>query len=272
VTLHFMHIGKTGGTAIKHALRRPGLAYWHFEDAHKVPETPYGRIQLHHHRFRLRDVPADDYVFFCVRDPISRFLSAFYSRLRKGQPRYYVEWSPAERQAFEAFPTAQRLAVALLSDDEEERVLAQTSMGEIRHLASIERYLGSPRQLRKGLSRVVYIATQETLLRDWEQIKSLLELPAEAKLPSGPKRSHRRDPALEATLDDVALSALRAWYARDFRLVRYCNHVRTRRGWGAGPVPLAGPERLRREAERMRAIAAMALPPLPSRGRRMRSR
>jgi hypothetical protein len=224
MTLHFLHVGKTGGTAIKQALKRSGL-----------PETPYGPIVLHRHRFRTREVPPGDYFFFCVRDPVARFLSGFYSRLDKGQPRYYSEWTDRERAAFEAFPTPQRLANALAGDDEGDRRLAESAMQDIRHLRFMSRYIGTPEQLEKRLEQVVFIGKQETLGTDWEQLKILLELPEEARLPSSRVRAHRRDPSRDTALDKAAVRALREWYARDYELVRFCDRVRAERGWGPGP-------------------------------------
>jgi hypothetical protein len=265
MTLHFMHIGKTGGTALKVALRRAGLAYWHGHDAEHVPETPFGRIQLHHHRFRLHDVPAGDFVFFCVRDPISRFFSAYYSRLAKGRPRYFVEWSEGERRAFEAFPTPQQLAAALGSDDREERARAEAAMASIRHLGSLTRFLGTPWRLRRHLPQIAYVARQETLSDDWERLKRLLGLPPDVELPRGPRRSHRRDPTLDKTLDPAAAAALKEWYARDYRLIRYCERLRLWRGWVEEPAP-------ERALERLRLYSAMALPaPVsPRHARRLR--
>ena len=80
MAVNFLHVGKTGGTAVKWALRRAGL-----------PDTPYGPVRVHRHTFRMRDVPPEDHVIFFVRDPIARFMSGFYSRLNKGQPRYHYE-------------------------------------------------------------------------------------------------------------------------------------------------------------------------------------
>jgi hypothetical protein len=221
MTLHFLHVGKTGGTAIKRALRRSGL-----------PETPYGPIELHRHRFRMREVPPDDFFFFCVRDPVARFLSGYYSRQTKGQPRYYSEWTDGERAAFEAFPTPQRLADALAGDDEGERRLAESAMKDIRHLRLMSRYVGTPEQLEARVDHIVYIGRQETLGTDFQQIKALLGLPTDAKLPSSRVRAHRRDPSRDTALDDAAVRALREWYARDYELIRYCDAVRAERGWG----------------------------------------
>ena len=89
--IHFLHIGKSGGTAIKHALN----------DAKHV-ESGLSFV-LHPHSTRLSDIPVGDKVLFTLRDPLSRFCSGFYSRLRKGQPRYNFEWSEGESRAFSKF-------------------------------------------------------------------------------------------------------------------------------------------------------------------------
>src|SRR5919108_4446855 len=111
-TVHFLHIGKTGGTAIKHILKRHSVTRGYV-------------IRRHGHRTTLREVSAGEKVIFFVRDPLSRFISGFYSRLRQGQPRYFNPWTPEERMAFERFDTPNRLAVGLFSENEEKRRGAQ---------------------------------------------------------------------------------------------------------------------------------------------------
>jgi hypothetical protein len=206
VAVHFLHIGKTGGTAIKWALRHA-----------EVPETPWGPIELHRHAFKFDDVPRGDRVIFFVRDPIDRFMSGFYSRLSKGQPRYLYEWTEGERAAFEEFSTPQRLAAALGSDDEEERSRARRAARAIRHTRPI-----------------LYIGRLETLQADWKQIRALLELPRNVKLPHGPWRAHRQKEPLDMTLEDAARRALEDFYRGDYKLVEYCDKVREKRGWGVG--------------------------------------
>jgi Sulfotransferase family len=235
MTLHFLHVGKTGGTAIKRALRKSGL-----------PETSYGPIELHRHRFRMPEVPPDDFFFFCIRDPVARFLSGYYSRQNKGQPRYYSEWTDGERAAFEAFPTPQRLADALAGDDEGERRLAESAMRSIRHLRFMHRYVGTPKQLEARRDHIVYIGRQETLATDWHRLKAVLGLPDNANLPSNPVRAHRLDPSRDKALDDSAVRALQEWYAGDYDLVRYCDRVRAEQGWG----PVSDRQRLQAQVRR----------------------
>jgi Methyltransferase domain/Sulfotransferase family len=236
MNLHFVHIGKTGGTALKRALLDAGLACraeWDEEAIAKVPQTPFGRIVVHRsHGFRLRDMPPDDYAFFSLRDPVSRFLSAFYSRLRKGLPRYYVEWTDEERAAFDAFPTPEQLAHGLASEEGEVRRLAEWAMRNVKHMRPLKSYLGSRADLRRSLPRIVYIARQETLDTDWQQLKTLLELPAEVELPSDPLVAHRRDASQDSPLDDRAVEILRDWYKQDYRLLTVAERARAANGWG----------------------------------------
>ena len=234
-TVHFLHVGKTGGSAVKRALRTGKVAYWHERNAHKFTATPYGKIHLHHHSMRIDQVPEGDYLFFFLRDPVARFISGFNSRLTKGQPRYYFEWTPSEREAFEAFPTAQGLATALASSDDAQREAAEKAMKSIRHLRFMTRNVGTPRKLRKHRKQIVYIGRQETLDRDWVQMREIFGLPADLELPSDPVTAHRSQrPAGATELDDAAVAALRRWYARDYELLDFCEDIRRREGWAPG--------------------------------------
>src|SRR4051812_21048200 len=191
MTLHYIHVGKTGGTAIKDALRNAGLAYYKSADAASVPETPYGRIKLHGHDFRLHQVRPGEHAFFCVRDPVSRFVSGFNSRLRQGQPRYHVPWTASEQKVFSVFQTPRQLASALAGEDADERAFAEWCMRHVRHLELQSELLGNPRELSAHIKKVIYIGLQETLDADWAQLKALLGLPPDVELPRDPVRAHR---------------------------------------------------------------------------------
>ena len=125
--VHFLHVGKTGGTAIKHAIERAGRS------TARGGGGPWA-VHLHRHGVTLRDVPDGEKFFFFVRDPVSRFVSAFYSRQRQGRPRYKGQWSRRERVAFECFLTPDQLASALDSTNEAERASARAAMTGISHV------------------------------------------------------------------------------------------------------------------------------------------
>lgn len=117
---HFLHIGKTGGTAVKFALGN-------------ASDGAY-EIVLHGHGTTLEQVPPGDRFFFVLRDPVERFVSGFYSRQRQGRPRYRSPWSPAEERAFQHFDTPEALAIALSSSDGDARDHALAAMRSIEHV------------------------------------------------------------------------------------------------------------------------------------------
>ena len=73
---------------------------------------------------------------FFIRDPLSRFVSAFNSRLREGRPRYHYPWREEERIAFAVFRTPDQLGSALSSDDPAQREQAEQAMRSIGHLSA----------------------------------------------------------------------------------------------------------------------------------------
>jgi len=211
--LHFLHIAKAGGTAIRVAIN----PHW---------TTGRYRLQPQPHKFTFREVPLDEKVFFFLRDPIARFVSAFYSRQRKGLPlKVDYEWSPEEAIAFGNFHTPNELALALASSDEAKRNAATAAMRGIFHVrTTFLDCFESKAYFLSRLSDVLFIGFQESLTRDFEQLKIKLDLPAAVQLPDD-ERAHRNPAGLDMRLDDKALAALQAWYARDYDFFRLCQRL-----------------------------------------------
>lgn len=221
MAIHFLHIRKSGGTAIKHALRQVT------KGTGKQLTTPFGELHNHPHSFRFGDVPEGDLAIFSVRDPASRFVSGFYSRLRKGAPRYNREWSDAERKCFGWFSTPQELADALTKRWGPQRKKAEFAMNSIRHLRRpMVWWTGPAPEFRKLLPQVLYIARQETLDEDFERLKKLLDLPPDLSLPSDPVKAHRFTGDNDRSLTPKMLDALREWYAKDYELLEVCEEAR----------------------------------------------
>lgn len=211
--LHFLHVSKTGGTAIKYVLKQ-----------HRT--TPEYAIVLHGHRKRLRDVPEGDKVIFCLRDPISRFVSGFYSRLRQGRPRYFVRWSKDEEIAFKNFDTPNQLALALSSTDNARRIQAERAMGGIFHVKhSYTKWFESEEYLLSRLSDIFLIGFQETLTDDFELLKNKLGLTTAVQLPTDEVTAHRNSEHFDKTLDAEAIDNLKRWYAEDYKLFGLCRQV-----------------------------------------------
>ncbi len=196
---HFLHIGKTGGTALKAALK---------------PVATEHSFILHSHRTRLSDVPRGDGVFFILRDPIDRFVSGFLSRQRKGQPRYNSEWSEAEREAFALYPTPRSLAEDLGSEQ------AAQAMAGVAHVRSrLSDWFSGLQELAEREEDVRLVLFKETLAPDFEELKRRLGLPAELTLPKDDTGAHRTPAHLDRELSPLATRNLCAWYAEDIELV-----------------------------------------------------
>jgi hypothetical protein len=62
------------------------------------------------HQTGLRDLPANARYFFSIRDPISRFVSGFYSRKVQNRPSRFAAWTQGEELTFGLYDHAAQLA------------------------------------------------------------------------------------------------------------------------------------------------------------------
>lgn len=136
--IFFVHIGKTGGTALKRQIRAH-----HGVGRKKEPQIVGEKFVLLNH-MSLSDAverfgePSG--IAFAFRDPTARFVSGFYCRQRMGWPEHRALWDPREAAAFAHFDDANTLAEALDSDAPKDRAAAQYAMQAIRHLRRGYRY------------------------------------------------------------------------------------------------------------------------------------
>ncbi|MCO6483500.1 MAG: sulfotransferase family 2 domain-containing protein [Flavobacteriales bacterium] len=201
--VHFLHIPKTGGTAIKHALQ--GAV------------SPKFEIALHDHGFRLADVPIGEFAVFFLREPIDRFVSGFNSRLRQGKPRYSSKWTADEAIAFERFSTPNDLAEALLSGDEATKQAALHAMNSISHVRDkFSHWFGEKLDLADP--RILFVGFQDRLDQDFASLARLLALKDIPALPSSDKDAHRNPPEMSRTLSPKAIATIQDWYADDLDL------------------------------------------------------
>ncbi len=206
-----LHIGKTGGTAVKHALG-PYLASGPFE------------IIMHPHRVKLHDIPEGERVFFFLRDPPGRFVSGFYSRQRQGAPRYSSPWSPEEEEAFSHFETPNQLAEDLSHTDPAHRQRAEKAMRDIRHVRDEQMsFLGGRHTFEQRVDDLFFVGFQETLDADITELTEKLGLPPGISLPKDDAQAHRNPAHVDRRLSEVAMANLRTWYAVDHDLIAICR-------------------------------------------------
>lgn len=211
--VHFLHLGKTGGSAVKYAI-----------ESSANPHLRYV-VYLHPHETTLRDVPEHEKFFFFLRDPISRFISGFYSRQRQGRPRYFMAWTPDEKLAFERFSSPNALANALSSDAPQEKTNSEAAMRSILHVKDAYwSWFESEDYFASRQPDLFFVGFQEQLSSDFETLKSKLGL-TDIALPQDDVHAHRNPAALDKTLDERAVTNLKSWYAADFRFVDLCRKL-----------------------------------------------
>ncbi|MCB0208991.1 MAG: sulfotransferase family 2 domain-containing protein [Anaerolineae bacterium] len=235
-SVHFLHIGKTGGTAVVYALNQynycvisPRRARLNLPNLYKLNppvEDSHLTIYVHPHNESLRDVPPGEKVFFFLRDPISRFVSGFYSRQSQGQPTYNSPWRPDEKIAFEHFSSANQLAVALSSTNKNEKAMAEKAMSAIYHIkSSYWEWFESEEYLKSRLADIFFVGFQENLAQDFEILKSKLHLPDCVYLPTDAVLAFKNRSPLDKTLEQTAIANLKLWYQDDYRFIDLCKEI-----------------------------------------------
>jgi hypothetical protein len=210
--LNVLHIGKTGGTALKHVLEENRAASSH-------------QLLFRGHDVVLADLPPGEPYMFLIRDPLTRFVSAFNGRLREDRPRYHYPWRDEERVAFAIFTTPNQLAEAL-SAENQERAQAEAAMHGIGHVNTPYTFwFPEERAFRARLEDLFFVGLQERLDDDFELLRTKLGLPDDVHLPRGETVAHRTPTGFESQLSDKARANLERWYARDIAFVELCRKL-----------------------------------------------
>ncbi|PTX57481.1 sulfotransferase family protein [Litoreibacter ponti] len=216
-----LHIGKTGGSYMRSLLRHN--------------ETRWTRpLHLLGHGGTLRGSAKrfgdDRRLAFVVRDPVTRFVSAFYSRQRQGRPTYQVDWTPEEAAAFLWFEHAEDLALALRSDVPRARSAALYAMGAIQHLQRDLRFhLGGPEQLLAERDNIAVCVDLDRLDTHTDDIMERLGVP-DYQFPLAPRR--HASPAPLPALSPDAEAALRAHWEEEFELYSVALSIAEQLGLG----------------------------------------
>lgn len=211
--LNVLHIGKTGGTALKHVLR-------------ENQDASCCQLLFRGHDVTLADVPAGERFMFLIRDPLTRFVSAFNGRLREDRPRYHYPWRDEEKVAFAIFKTPDQLAVALSSADEAVREQAEQAMHGIGHVNTPYTFwFPDEAAFRERLPDVFFIGLQDRLDEDFELLKRKLGLPGDLRMPGDETVAHKTPAGFEDQLSEHGRENLERWYERDVDFVRLCREL-----------------------------------------------
>jgi hypothetical protein len=207
--VNLLHIGKTGGSAIKNTIKEKNII---------LTNANY-EIKLCGHD-KILGTSSGFYAFF-VRDPIERYVSGFLSRLRKGQPLYDVPHSPDEELAFKNFGTPNQLAETLSSTDPVRNQLAISAMESIFHVKNgLKYYLGGRQNLINNMDRILYVGRTEFLDDDFPQMLEKFQINRtelitdEVKIHKTPEQYY-----MMKHLSPLAIENLLRWYAEDYEII-----------------------------------------------------
>lgn len=215
--VHFLHIGKTGGTSFKKMMKQ-----------HSVRRIGDGRrLILHNHFATLPEVLGrhrTNTAAFFLRDPVSRFVSGFNSRLREGAPITYIPWKPGEELAFQYFPTPNDLAEALTAKRQLNQDRAFSAMEAMVHSRMhFTHWLRHTDYLDSRLGKIEFVGFLETYDEDVAEIVQRLGLPDTVR----PEHYHEAPSTASKYMSDEGRANLERWYADDYAILHW---ARERRG------------------------------------------
>lgn len=207
--IHFLHIGKNAGTQfsnISAQINKSNKKY---------------RIVHHPHHIKLGDIPRNEKFVFSIRLPDTRFKSAFYSRKRKGQPRFYSEWSEYEAKAFEEFEHANDLAEALFEQSERSEN-ALCAMKSISHCSSDQINWFHRCGYFFEINQPVHIIRQEHFEEDLAVFNDKIGHVSPTSVENDPIVSHKNDYSDIPVLSEKAINNLKKWYVQDYEFYAKC--------------------------------------------------
>ena len=239
-TIYFLHIGKTGGTALKWAMleyRKLIVAngesnniFRYNKDATKlsrrsIPSSSGNKsnILLCSHSSCIEDVPVGDKIVMILRDPISRFVSAFYHRRRMNK-----DHTEQEKQIFSHFTTPNQLAASQANPYCDKHKLALSALSDIGHTNCVSDWYKSIEYFNSRVDDVLFIGFTETLDIDFENLKKLLHIPFGIALPKQHYQSNKGPRWVTneyKTVSEPGLTFLKEWYKQDIEFVNLCKEI-----------------------------------------------
>lgn len=215
---HLLRIGKTGTSALRSALK---------------PIVNNGfTLQLHPHEDTLAEIPIGEKLIFSVRDPLTRFISGFYTRQRKGRPKNNSEWSDEEKIAFGIFNSPEQLAIGIGSRNIIKRRKAHHAMKNIYHIRhNLDYWFKSIDSLLNREKDLFYILRQENLNRDFKFMLELLNIKEKIYLPTNEIEMHKNTFNLDYELSDRARYNLMKWYENDYIYMDYFSELAEKNNW-----------------------------------------
>jgi hypothetical protein len=207
----FLHIGKTGGTALRSVI-----------EGAEGKQKP--ALLMHRHTLEMvLEARPEARVGFFIRDPLARFVSGFLSRQRKGQPRYFSEWKPKEAKIFAAYDSVDALGHGLAAQEP----LAEAALRAVTHLRrGLAFHLHGCDYLERVRGNLDFIGRLECFEEDVDRLKQLYGIPAGQALPCDDLGAHRNPDPQSTVMAPAARDAIMARLDEEYRIYEWCLHAR----------------------------------------------
>lgn len=210
--IHFLHLPKTGGSAVRNAFKRSGLLSTEHEQR---------TISYHPHKKTLADIPIGEQIMFTLRDPIDRFVSAFfYCKNTRNQHAF-------EKFQLKNFATPNDLAACLEINNPNHR-FALRALKKCLHMRCFRYWYVNKDYFNSRLNDIFFIGFTETLEVDFNNLKALLNVNSNIALSSekriankGPQHVRHQDKIIQ----EPGLTLLREWYKEDIEFTILCKEI-----------------------------------------------
>ncbi len=210
--LRFIHVGKCAGTSVRKFLLAKDIEFqeYHCYDANvKLAERILGNNK-------------DDFYLLTVRDPIRRYISAFYwdfyeKRIKSDSKGPHGIWT----EIYNVFQSPNALAEALTSDDGALKTFAQSVFHKSRlHMEFTLAWYISPDLAEKLNKENTFVIRTESVNRDMtDYMKKYHDEPEIIKLPHEKADYKSSIPNYDESLSPKALQNIKNIYADDYRVL-----------------------------------------------------
>lgn len=209
-----LHIGKAGGSYLRSILRH-NKQHWTNPLHLMGPRTNLVRS--------AKKFGPDRKLAFVVRDPASRFISAFNTRAAQDRPFDDKPWTPEEAIAFRWFETAEDLGLALGSDNPVEQSAARFAMLHIGHMdENYESCFGNVASLIEEVPNIAMCIDLPRLDEKLPNVMSRLGIDR-FEMPEDPRRNQSGEEAEDLSME--ARAGLRCHWHEEFRLYNTARRI-----------------------------------------------
>jgi len=212
--VHFLHLGKCAGTHIKAVCN----------EINRLSGDRY--IIAHKHDVYLKDIPESAPYFFSIREPISRFVSGFYSHKWIVQNNLDANWKNYVDFAYKKFDEANDLAEALFEDGTRGSDAA-AAIKSIRHTSQNQIDWFCCHGFFLHVRPPIWIIRQDNFESDLFELLYRANICEHADEILKNLSTRVRNPtnySCSTELSGKAVRNLKIWYSQDIAFYELCQH------------------------------------------------